>query len=86
MLGQDSWQHGSVILVPRGKTTEARVSGNGASRAKVFDILVPGAGSCAVCCVLGQDSWQHGSVILVPRGKTTEARVSGNGASRAKVF
>ena len=41
-----------MILVAQGKKIEARVIGNWASRAKVFDILVLGAGSCAVCCVL----------------------------------
>ena len=34
-----------MILVSRGKGTEARVLPQIASRAKVFDILVPGAGS-----------------------------------------
>ena len=41
-----------MILVAPGKPGEPRVLAQMASRAKVFDILVLGAGSCAVCCVL----------------------------------
>ena len=41
-----------MILVAPGDPGEPRVLVQMASRAKVFDILVLGAGSCAVCCVL----------------------------------